>query len=226
MRRQNPNMPAVELAAAALGDLTKELVLVGGCAVGLLITDAAIPPIRSTRDVDLLTEVAPLASYYLLGDRLRDRGFTESQELTCRWIRGALIIDVMPTEERVLGFTNQWYEGAAKTAVDFELPSGARIRLISAPYFLATKVESFRSRGGGDFLHHDVEDIVTLVDGRPELLDEVTGANEDVKSFIRSSFEDLVLEQAFLDVLAWHFEESEQGRVPIVLDRLRRLGGL
>ncbi len=219
-------MPAVELAAAALGDLSKELVLVGGCAVGLLITDAAIPPIRSTLDVDLVTEVAPLARYYLLGDRLRDRGFIESQELTCRWVRGALILDVMPTEEHVLGFTNKWYEGAARTSEEYVLPSGASIRLIAAPYFIATKVESFRSRGGGDYLHHDIEDIVTVVDGRPELLDEVNAADQDVKAFVRSSFEEIVLEQAFLDVLAWHFGESEQGRVPIVLDRLRQLAGL
>ncbi len=219
-------MPAVELAAAVLGDIAQELVLVGGCAVGLLITDAAIPPIRSTIDVDLLTEVAPLASYYLLGERLRERGFKESLDITCRWVCGSLIIDVMPTEERVLGFTNRWYEGAARTAGAYELPSGVSIRLISAPYFLATKVESFRSRGGGDYSHHDIEDIVTLVDGRPELLDEVTAAEDEVKSFLRESFEELVLEDAFLDVLAWHFQESEQGRVPIVLDRLRRLAGL
>lgn len=102
---QDPNVASVELAAAALGDLMDELVLVGGCAVGLLVTDDARPPIRQTVDVDLLTEVAPLSNYYVLCERLREKGFKENDELICRWQLQGLKIDVMPTEENVLNFT-------------------------------------------------------------------------------------------------------------------------
>lgn len=31
-------------------------------------------------------------------------------------------------------------------------------------------VEAFHQRGGGDHLHHDSEDLVTLIDGRRRLL--------------------------------------------------------
>ena len=44
----DPNLAQVELIAAALGSLRERLVLVGGCAVGLLFTDRAAAPARVT----------------------------------------------------------------------------------------------------------------------------------------------------------------------------------
>jgi len=71
MNNNDPNIQSLELAALHLEPILTELVLVGGCAVGLLITDLARPPIRYTIDVDLLTEVTPLANYYALCEKLK-----------------------------------------------------------------------------------------------------------------------------------------------------------
>lgn len=54
--RADPNLAQLEEAAAKLGELLDELVLVGGCAAGLLVTDPGSSPIRPTEDVDLLVE--------------------------------------------------------------------------------------------------------------------------------------------------------------------------
>lgn len=51
MIENDPNIETLELAARALKPLLNELVLVGGCAVSLLITDRARPPVRHTIDV-------------------------------------------------------------------------------------------------------------------------------------------------------------------------------
>ena len=56
---RDPNLSKIELIAAALGPLCGQLVFVGGCSVGLLITDAA-PPVRVTFDVDLVARVSAL----------------------------------------------------------------------------------------------------------------------------------------------------------------------
>ncbi len=56
-RQQNPNLEILMLALDRLGELADEMVFVGGCATGLLITDAAAPPIRVTRDVDAIVQV-------------------------------------------------------------------------------------------------------------------------------------------------------------------------
>lgn len=228
MNPADPNIQALELAARELQPILSEFVLVGGCTVGLLITDEARPPVRATLDVDLLTEVAPTAKYQDLEERLRELGFHGSHEVICRWHKRGLIVDVMPTDPRVLGFTNSWYQLAVERALTATLPSGLKIRHISAPLFIATKIESFHGRGKGDFLHHDIEDIVNVVDGRPELLDEMANAPDKVRAFIAEEMDDFLANETFVEQLAFHLrpEASEQARAPILIERLRRLAGL
>jgi hypothetical protein len=226
---QDPNIGAVELAVAALGQLVDELVLVGGCAVGLLITDRGRPPVRQTIDVDLLTEVAPTANYYAFCERLRTLGFREqpTENVICRWGKGSLLIDVMPTDGTVIGFTNSWYAEAVRSASLHTLPSGRSIRLLSAPLFLATKLEAFRSRGRGDYLHHDMEDIVNVVDGRNTLLEEVQGASSEAQDFIADEFDALLADPNFVDRIIWHLAPHEQhSRKDLVIDRMRGIAGL
>jgi predicted nucleotidyltransferase len=223
----DPNIVAVARVAAALGPLMDELVLVGGCAVGLLITDHAISPIRATVDVDLVAEVASLAGYYELGDRLKQVGFAEYGDPTCRWVSGPMLIDVVPTQDTPLSPTNPWYASAARNALDVTLATGQPIRLIAAPYFLATKLVAFRDRGKGDYMHHDMEDIITIVNGRPEVVAEVNASEPDVKAFLQEEFEDLILDSRFVEQLEWFFDPdgASQARVPTVLGRLRQLSG-
>ena len=74
-RAQNPNVEILEIAAQALGAVCEDLVFLGGCATELLITDSAAPPVRVTRDVDTVAEIASVAEYHELGKRLRKCGF-------------------------------------------------------------------------------------------------------------------------------------------------------
>ena len=100
-RPKNPNLEILRLTVAQLGELADEFVFVGGCATGLLITDPAAPPIRVTRDVDAIVQVASRAEYYHLSKRLRARGFQEDTTAgapLCRWRSDQLILDVMPTD--------------------------------------------------------------------------------------------------------------------------------
>ncbi|MDB5823794.1 MAG: hypothetical protein JWR21_2498 [Herminiimonas sp.] len=228
MSGRDPNADSVELVAHALGELCEELVLVGGCAVGLLVTDPARPSVRATIDVDLVAEVVSLASYYDLRKRLIDRGFQEHGDVICRWRKGALIVDVMPAEEIGLGFSNRWYPLAVQHAQSFKLQSGTTIRVVTAPLFIATKLESFAGRGKGDYAHHDIEDIVNVVDGRKELVDEVADADATVRDYIREEFEDLLADELFTERLPWHLhpDDSNQARVPLLIERLRKLAGL
>jgi hypothetical protein len=46
VRDQNPNLTILRLVVEQLGDLADEMVFVGGCATGLLITDVAAPHMR------------------------------------------------------------------------------------------------------------------------------------------------------------------------------------
>ena len=131
-RAQNPNHEIMEIAAHALGPLCDELVFLGGCAAALLITDQAAPPVRATRDVDALAEIASAADYRVLERRLRDRGFevdTTKGAPICRWTGHGVLLDVMPTDERILGFGNPWYESAVASSRHYTLPSLSLIHI-------------------------------------------------------------------------------------------------
>ncbi|MEW8563732.1 MAG: hypothetical protein AB2541_16610 [Candidatus Thiodiazotropha sp.] len=139
-REQNPNLYILTLAVERLGALSDEMVFLGGCATGLLITDKAAPPLRVTRDVDTIVEATTLASYQRFSGKLRKQGFREDTSdgaPLCRWVADEVILDVMPTDSRILGFGNRWYGSAVKHAEVRTLPSGQQIRLVSAPYLSA-----------------------------------------------------------------------------------------
>ncbi len=76
-RARNPNLEILMLAVNKLGILSDEMVFIGGCTTGLLITDVAAPPIRVTRDVDAIVQVVSLADYHKLSNKLRVKGFSE-----------------------------------------------------------------------------------------------------------------------------------------------------
>lgn len=226
---QDTNIAAVELAAKSLGLLMDELVLVGGCAVGLLVTDKARPPVRETIDVDLLTEVTPRSNYYVFCERLQAQGFRQkpTEAVICRWFKGDLVVDVMPTDPDVLGFTNRWYESALHTAVPCLLPSGRQVRVITAPHFLATKLEAFASRGKGDYMHHDIEDIVNIIDGRESIGEEVQRTESSLRQFLMNEFDDLLADSVFVEQISFHLGSHEhQFRKDIVLTRMRKIAGL
>ena len=54
----DPNRAIFERAVELLEPLLDELVFVGGCATGLLVTDSAAGGIRPTKDVDAIVRVA------------------------------------------------------------------------------------------------------------------------------------------------------------------------
>jgi hypothetical protein len=120
----------LELAAAALGPLLGEVVFLGGATIHLWVSDPAAPATRATDDVDVISAITTRAGYYKLGERLTDRGFQEASDsrVICRWkhMETSLILDVMPQDESVLGFSNPWYQHALETAVERELLAGPR----------------------------------------------------------------------------------------------------
>jgi predicted nucleotidyltransferase len=228
MNPNDPNVQQLQLAAKALKDLCQSLVFVGGCVTGILITDETRPPVRATQDVDLIAELASKVDLYRLQDELRSLGFKEDPEVYCRWRFGNLKVDVMATEESVMNFTNRWYAEAVTTSTEVTLPDGASIRQITAPYFIATKLEAFHDRGQGDYMSHDMEDIINVIDGRPEIISEIESSADSVRLYLREEFDDLLADSTFVDSLRGHFYPNalEQQRVVPLIERLRQIAGI
>lgn len=60
---RDPNLEQLISAADALRPLLPELVFVGACVTGLLITDEAAGEPRGTIDVDAIAEITSYAQY-------------------------------------------------------------------------------------------------------------------------------------------------------------------
>jgi hypothetical protein len=228
----NPNIEIIEEAMALLGALAGEVVCLGGCATGLLLTDPAAPSPRVTYDVDVIVEVGSLSAYYRFSERLKQNGFVEDtgpEAPICRWRAGRIILDVMPTDPKVLGFGNVWFARAFGAAREFDLPSGSKLRLLPATYFLATKLEAFDHRGGGDFLlSPDMADMVAVLDGRPEIVDEVSAAEPELKAYLANYFRKLLKSHSFVEALPGHLspDSANQARAGIILKRLEKMSDL
>ncbi len=222
----DPNLRLLKEAAKLLIPVLDELVFVGGCTTGLLITDEGAGDVRPTFDVDAITEITSYADYVIFSERLRILGFTEdtSEDAPlCRWLHGETRLDVMPLDESILGFSNRWYEAALGSAQEYELEPDLHIRVVTAPYFCATKIEAFRGRGKGDYLSsHDLEDLITVVDGRSELVNELRSAPDDVRSYIAEAINQMLKTTDFMDALPGYLlpDAASQSRISILLERL------
>jgi hypothetical protein len=148
----DPNRALFESVVRLLAPVLDELVFVGGCTTGIFVTDPAAGGIRPTRDVDAIVDVTTYAQYAGLADRLRTLGLVEDTSEgapLCRWRHGIMVIDVMPTDASVLGFSNRWYPTAIDTAQRLRV-AGHAIRVVSPALFVATKLEAFHGRGGDE----------------------------------------------------------------------------
>ena len=229
MRADDPNIAIVEKITLALGELTESLVLVGGCAAGLLITDTAQASVRATNDVDLIVEIIGHHDYYKLTNLLRAKGFQEVPEVICRWHYQGTKLDLMPADPKILGFSNPWYDEALRSATRMTLPSGRVIRIIAAPVLIATKLVAFQQRGEGNFqVSHDLEDIISVVDGRAELLEEFAVASNEIRDYLDDEIGVLLGTPAFFDSISAHLrpDSASQARLSLVISRLRILAGL
>jgi hypothetical protein len=139
----------------------------------------------------------------------------------CRYrTTDGLVLDAMPLDGEILGFSNQWYPLVMDTAVSVDLTAGVVIRAAHPAALLATKWEAFSDRGRDDpYGSHDLEDLLMLIAGRPELARELQPLSLNVRTFIADSARMLLVAPWFYDVLDGTFPDAQ--RLPNVLVRIR-----
>lgn len=91
--------------------------------------------------------------------------------------------------------------------------------------FVATKLEAFRDRGKGDILSSpDLEDIISVVDGRDELVSEVRGQSAPLRAYVGAEMHRL-LGAGLLDALPGYVlpDGVSQARIALIHERLEEL---
>ena len=136
---------------------------------------------------------------------------------------------MMPLDEKALGFSNRWYRAAMKSAVTRRLADDIEIRVVTAPFYIATKLAAFKGRGKGDlFGSRDLEDLISVVDGRAALVAEIQAGAVDLRAYVRAGFKGLLANPGFLDALPGYLlpDAASQSRIGIVLRRLEELASV
>lgn len=219
--------------AKALGpNLCQQMTFVGGSTTGLLLTDAFTrEQVRSTDDVDLIVHVMGPVGFARLQETLRARGFRVSPQEEdddfpiCAMKLGDLRVDFMP-DDNTLGFSNRWYKDAMATSTSYDLDEETTINLVSPVYFVATKLEAWKGRGRGDALSsRDIEDILNLIDGRPELQNEIESAVIEVRDYIRQEIGQLLSDGNFEYAVSAQ-ARGDADRENLVFERLEALAGV
>jgi hypothetical protein len=206
------------VANALDAELRNEIAFVGGCVTALHVTDPVTrSAVRLTDDVDVMQQ---------LGFRV-----SPEDEITCRMrLRDnqgpELIVDFMPDDPAILGFSNRWSRDALRTAVQHTLPNGMTVRVVDPPHFIGTKLEAFKGRGNNDLLgSRDIEDILNIVDGRASLLDELLATSPALRTYVGEHLQQLLLHNN----IGYAVQSAAMGspdREDLIFDRLERLAAL
>lgn len=184
------NITRIKAVYNALEELAHDVVFVGGATVSLY-TDRPATEVRPTDDIDILVELAHYSGYAAVEEKLREKGFVNdvASGVICRYNIQGIIVDVMPTSDKILGFANRWYEEAFQHAEEVAIDKDYNIRIFSAPYFIATKLEAFKDRGDNDGrLSSDFEDIVYVLNNRSTIWQEMGAANKNLRKYLKNEF--------------------------------------
>jgi predicted nucleotidyltransferase len=221
------NISRIKAVYDALEELASQFIFIGGATVSLY-ADRPTSDVRPTDDVDILIELLDYKGYAAIENKLRVKGFINDHQsgVVCRYQVKGITVDVMPTATAILGFSNQWYVEAASKSIQIEIGEGYEIRIFTAPYFLATKLEAFKSRGGNDGrTSTDFEDIVYLLNNRSLIWQEIADTSEKLKYYLQTTLFHLLDNPYFDEWLSVHLEYSEQKRVHYITSHLRAFTG-
>jgi predicted nucleotidyltransferase len=204
---------------------------IGGSIVNLLLDDPGLSPARPTDDFDVILGVVTTERYSEVEARIRRLGFehdTRENAPLCRWVLGNLTVDIMPTEGAQLGLNTAWFKEALATATEQQFEN-IRLKLVSPVGFMATKYVAFLDRGDDDYYaSHDLEDFVTVIDGRENIAAEIDRAPAELRGYVVEALIALTSTREFDEALAGQIppDRASQQRLPKLREKLRNIASL
>lgn len=195
----------MDLVANGLGELLEKTVFIGAAMCPFYIKSPLSDELRPTTDIDAMMDAKNVTEMNLLETSLRAKGFTHDTAKDaprCRWIYKGIQVDIVPIAP-IGGYeNNRWYKEGANHAQRIDLPSGKTIQILSLPFFIATKLEAFKSRGKiNDRDGSDLEDIILLVEANSEFESELHSAPQALAQYIKAGFSLLLRKKDFPDFI-------------------------
>ena len=220
----NQNIVRIKAVANALAELKDKVVFVGGSTISLY-PDRPVFEVRPTDDVDVIIEILNYVDRMELEEKLRSIGFTHDIEsdIICRYKIQGIIVDIMPTNDASIGFTNKWYPDGFVNAINHQIDEMLTVKILSAPYYIATKLEAHKSRGNNDGrTSHDFEDIIYVLENRATIWKEMNNAGESLKEYLQSEFLILLENPNLFEWIDAHVERGSPPATYFIMDALQK----
>lgn len=222
------NIDIVAEVAQGLKELKNKMVFVGGAIISLYSDDIGSDEIRPTEDVDLTIKLLNYSEWTRLEVRLNELGFYPDPEghALCSHKYKEIPVDIMSTEDTSLGPSNKWYKlglGYLKTIKVKDIV----INILPAPFFIATKFEAYHDRGKSDYLCHDFEDIIYVLDNRSTIVKEISDSPEEVKKYLIAEFSKILNNPSCDEILSVHLHPSDvKDRLPLLKEKVTQIVNL
>jgi hypothetical protein len=225
------NTVILETIAHGFGDMLEQFVFVGGTVVELYASSDTYQEARQTDDVDCVVEVTSLANYYDLEEKLRQLGFKDDiieDGPICRKLYKGIKVDVMPTDEYILKFSNKWYKEGFSNAQYHILSSSTSIKILPVSYFIASKLEAFfsfsRAHNNDVYASHDFEDIIYILDNCDNVIEQIQTSSDSVKSYIQDKFDFLLKNKPLIYALSGILRDDDnEVKVLKIIESISRL---
>ena len=209
------NLEMILAVHKGLADLADEAVFIGGAVTEFYADNPQPEEIRPTIDVDIVLEVATKGKYNEFEEKLRALGFKNdiSKEAPiCRWIYKGIMVDLMPDNEAILGFSNKWYRNGIKTAIKIE-HENVLLNIFKVEYYVATKIEAIFGRGFSDLrASHDFEDLIYVFDNMNEIYQNLKNGDTEVYKFILKSLVKFKAKEEFWEAIEGNLPYGEPMR--------------
>lgn len=217
------NLVRIKVVANALNDLREKVVFIGGATVSLY-PDRPVFEVRPTDDIDVIIEILNYSDRTKLEEKLRSIGFSHDVEsgIICRYKIKGIIVDIIPTNDPSIGFTNMWYPAGFEKAIDYKIDHTSTIKIMSSPYFIASKLEAHKSRGENDGrTSKDFEDIVYVLENRSSIWDEMDNSDMPVKIYLQSEFKFLLHKPNLFEWVDAHVERGTSPATQTIINKLK-----
>lgn len=220
MERKRSNIEMIKIIHKALGNLNEDVAYVGGSVMEIYVTDNAVSKPRATDDVDIIAEIYTKSKYDIFEEELRNKGFNNDNDgPACRFIFDNVKVDLISTQDSATGITNKWYEAGFENKISKTL-SDIIINILPVEYYIATKLEAFKSRGAADpRASHDLEDVIYILDGNENIKNEILSSETEIKDYLRNEFGELLKKENIREIINGHLGFGTFGeRIDRIID--------
>ena len=226
MENKTINLHTVAEVAKGLKELKDRMVFVGGAVISLYADDEAADEIRPTADVDMTIELSSYSEWVSMQERLAALKFSPNAHghAICSYMYKGVSVDILPAQNSSFGASNSWYLPGFSFLKEVVV-EGELIKILSAPYFMATKFEAFHGRGNGDYrTSHDFEDIIYVIDNRTSIIQDMLEAESLLKSFLQQEFKKVISHPHAQEIIRTQIHPMMvDERYPLVLEKIIKI---